>query len=367
MGKFRFAYPLAIALAALLCMAPVLAQTVPRIDILPVPSMTVTTEQFLRGDKNGKPIVVAGELLIPQLGPERLPAVVLVEASGGACGAAEEKWAQDLNALGIAVFILDSFSARHIVNTADDQSQLSYVGMMLDAYRALGVLAVHPRIDPSRIAIMGFSRGAVAAVYSSSDRFRKMYAPPNVAFAAHIGLYTPCNVTYRDEETTTGKPIRLFHGLADDYDPVPACRTYVSRLKAAGADIALTEYPDVDHAYDNAGATRRVTLSLAQTTRNCVLAENGTGQVIDTQSGKVFTYDDPYVELGAASSATTTPASPNRRRGKPLPCKTSSRQPLANSNNAAHRRLHADARSDDIRDGTSPSRQHGRLRVYVSH
>ncbi len=122
--------------------------------------------------------------------------------------------------------------------------------MMVDAYRALGALAKHPRIDPNRIAVMGFSKGAIAALYSSNERFRQMYSPPDLKFAAHIGLYTPCNITFRDDDKLTGKPIRLFHGTADDWVPVEPCRSYVERLKKSGADIALAEYPGAYHAYD---------------------------------------------------------------------------------------------------------------------
>ena len=81
--------------------------------------------------------------------------------------------------------------------------------MMVDAFRALDTLAQHSRIDPNGIAVMGFSKGAIAAVYSSNERFRKMYGPPNVQFAAHIGLYTPCDVTYNDDDKVTGKALHL--------------------------------------------------------------------------------------------------------------------------------------------------------------
>jgi len=73
------------------------------------------------------------------------------------------------------VFILDSFAGRNIVSTVTDQSQLDHLAMMVDAYRALGVLATHPRIDPARVAVMGFSKGAVAAVYSANQRFAKQF------------------------------------------------------------------------------------------------------------------------------------------------------------------------------------------------
>ena len=47
-----------------------------------------------------------------------------------------------------------------------------------------------------RIAVMGFSKGAVASVYSAVARFRTAYGSPEHRFAAHIGFYTPCNVAY---------------------------------------------------------------------------------------------------------------------------------------------------------------------------
>jgi predicted peptidase len=85
--------------------------------------------------------------------------------------------------------LLDSFSGRGIVNTINDQSQLDSLAMIVDAHRALDSLAQHSRIDPSRIAVMGFSKGSVAAIYSSNERFRKMYGPTNIEFAVHVGLY----------------------------------------------------------------------------------------------------------------------------------------------------------------------------------
>ena len=63
-----------------------------------------------------------------------------------------------LSSAGIATFLVDSFSGRGIVNTITDQSQLDTLSMMVDAYRALALLARHPRIDAGRIAVMGFSK-----------------------------------------------------------------------------------------------------------------------------------------------------------------------------------------------------------------
>jgi dienelactone hydrolase len=271
------------------------APSVARIEVIPIASVTLDGAQFLRGDKDGKPAQIAGELRIPSA-PGKLPAVVLIHGSGGLSSGAD-RWASELIGLGVAVFLVDSFSGRGIVNTVADQSQLSTLAMMADAYRALAILAEHPRIDPSRIAVMGFSKGAVAAVYSAVERFHRMYGG-SAAFAAHIGLYTPCNVTYRDDTKVSKKPIRLFHGIADDYVAIGACRGYVERLKKAGADVALTEYPDALHAYDNPGLPPALKVPQGQTTRNCTLREGERGEILNARTGKSFDLHDPCVELG---------------------------------------------------------------------
>ena len=274
------------------------AQNFVRMEVRAIDSVTLSGEQFLTGDTGGKPVVLAGELRIPRPGNERLPAVILVHGSGGV-NPSHARWAQELNGIGVATLILDTFSGRGIVSTVNDQSQLHSLAMMVDAYRALGALARHPRIDPERIAVMGFSKGAVAAVYSATERFRKMYAPGNLQFAAHIGLYTPCNVRYHGDEKTTGKPIRLYHGIADDWVAIEPCRAYVARLQQAGAQATLAEYPDAYHAYDNFTLKEVLKFPQAQTTRHCFLEEGRSGVILNGKTGKPYDINtDGCVEKG---------------------------------------------------------------------
>jgi len=292
--------PIAMTIAAIVIAwscARAEAQSVARIEVQPIQTVTLKTAQILTGDLNGAPTTVAGELRIPKPGSDRLPAVILIHGSGGV-GSNVDAWAKEINALGIAAFILDAFSGRGIVSTVNDQSQLDSLAMTIDAYRALSLLAQHPRIDPARIAVMGFSKGAVPAVYSSNERFRKLYGAGKAEFAAHVGLYTPCNVQYRDDDKVTAAPIRLFHGIADDYVSIAPCRDYVERLKRAGANVALAEYPDAFHAYDVTLYASPIQLPQAQTTRNCVLREGDKGELLNAKTGATYTLDDPCVEHG---------------------------------------------------------------------
>jgi dienelactone hydrolase len=286
------------AVLVLTVLGPTLGHAqVARVELHPFQSTTLTDQEFLAGQKEGRPVTLAGELRIPRPGTDRLPAVVLVHGSGG-IGGNVDNWAQWLNAMGVATFVFDSFTARGIVNTINDQAQLGRLAMIIDSYRALALLAKHPRIDPERIAIMGFSRGGQATLYSSLKRFQRMHGPTGVAFAAYIPFYPACTVTFLNDDDVADKPIRIFHGSADDYVTVTQCRPYVERLRKAGKDVQLTEYAGAHHVFDSPMLKTPVKLPQAQTTRGCRLEEAADGRIINSQTKQTFTYSDPCVERG---------------------------------------------------------------------
>jgi len=286
--------PRLFALALALLPGIAAAQSI-RFEIHELPSLTPTDKQFLTGAKDAPPVVLGAELRIPN-SENRVPAVVLLHGSGG-IGFNVDIWARELNGMGIATLIVDSFTGRKIVNTLNDQSQLGALTMLVDAYRALDLLAHDPRIDPARIAVMGFSRGGTPALYTSMRRFQKMWAPAGATFAAHVAFYPPCYRTYIEDTNFDDAPVRLFHGTADDYVPIGPCRGYVGRLRAAGKDVKLYEYANAGHAFDG---PRKAPLKLpdAQTMRNCALEEKPLGQIIDSKTRKPFDWNDPCIEKG---------------------------------------------------------------------
>lgn len=278
------------------------------VELIPFETITVSTQQFLTGGKDGKPATIAGELRIPKPGSDEVAAVILMEGASGITPQLSD-WADTINSIGIASFVLDSYTGRGIT----DPSKLDILAPMVDAYRALGVLATHPNIDPKRIAIMGLSKGSMAALYSSNVRFRNLYGPPGVEFAAHVALFAPCVRTYRDDGKVTGKPIRMFHGIADDVFPVQPCREYVARLKQSGVDIQLTEFPDAYHGFDALVLKKAPMINAqAMSIRSCRLAEGDNGQLLNSATGEPFAPTDACVQRGttfayneAAATATT--------------------------------------------------------------
>ena len=270
---------------------------VARIEVHSFQSTTLTDQEFLSGKKDGKPVVLAGELRIPTAGTDRLPAVVLVHGSGGIVSFVDA-WAQWLNGLGVATFEMDSFTGRGIVSTTNDQAQLSRLAQIGDSYRALELLAKHPRIDPERIVLMGFSRGGTVVLFASLQRFQRMYGPAGAAFAAYIPFYPDCGTTYIDEDEAMNKPIRIFTGSLDDYQPPAPCRVYVERLRKAGKDAKLTEYAGARHVFDWEAMKTPTTFDKAQNVSQCRLEESPDHRIVNSQTKQMFTYSDPCVKLG---------------------------------------------------------------------
>jgi dienelactone hydrolase len=278
------------------------AQSIPkevaaRTELYAIPSLTISDRQFLTGDANGTPVTVAGEFRVAQ-GAGRLPVVVLMHGSSGV-GATTEAWVHTFNAMGISTFVIDGFTGRGLTATGPNQALLGRLNFIVDIYHSLDILAHHPRVDPDRIVLMGFSRGGQAALYASLDRFHKLWNKSGAQFAAYIPFYPDCSTSYMSDTEVAQRPIRIFHGTPDDYNPVASCRAFVARLKDAKRDVMLTEYADSQHAFDAGllGANTITVSANAQTVRNCHIKEGEGGVLMNADTQTPFTYKDACVEF----------------------------------------------------------------------
>ena len=245
----------------------------------------------------GKSAVVSGTLTLPP-GGGPFPAIVLTHGCSGVSATATG-WATTLTRAGIAAFVVDSFGDRYIREVCTGREHVNIASILTDVYRALELLGTHPRIDPSRIGIMGLSFGGRTAVWASQTRFQERYGSGRPRFAAYLAFYpASCYITLADEAKVSGGPIRIFIGTEDDWTPVAQCRPYVERLRRMGTDVTLFEYPGAYHAFDSTTAPASSYWAEAITPRNCAFIERD-GRIVDPATGKVAGIDAPCMTRGA--------------------------------------------------------------------
>jgi dienelactone hydrolase len=277
--------------------APFLQDMAARTELHLIATSTLSDGQFLRGDGKGKEVTISGQLRLAT-SAGRSPVVVLQHGSAGMAPNVE-MWARELNKIGVSTLALDGFTGRGLTEVNTNQALLGRLNFILDIYRALEVLAKHPSVDPARIVLMGFSRGGQATLYASLRRFHRLWNRSGVEFAAYVPFYPDCMTTFLSDTDVVGRPIRIFGGTQDDYNPIAACKAYVERLRAAGADVQLTEFPNASHAFDNPlGAQPAAMRPGFQSVRNCRILEEADGLLINADTGRPFAYTDACVVHG---------------------------------------------------------------------
>lgn len=204
--------------------------------------------------QNTQQAVVWGDLLMPKNISGKVPALVLSHGSSGISPAAYDVWARDMNAAGVAIFIIDSFKPRGVDQTATDQSKVTFPAQTADALNALKLLATHPQIDSTRIYNIGMSRGGGVAFDTAWPTWQRPVNTNGAKFAGHIALYpSGCDVRFRtdDREKATAP---IFMALAsidgEDWQSGSNCVKYVEDLAKKGNAIKFKEYKGTYHGFD---------------------------------------------------------------------------------------------------------------------
>jgi dienelactone hydrolase len=195
----------------------------------------------------GGPQALQGYLRLPD-GPGPSPAVVLLHGCGGGWRGIDERWGKLLAAWGYVTLTVDSFGTRGITSTCTGPPPPT----LYDAYRALNFIVGQSSVDPSRVAVMGFSQGAMLALHAVEHGAIERSAKEK--FRAAIGFYPPC-LGLKGNMTV---PTLILIGELDDWTPANECRNLaegrddwgISREKGQGIPIEITVYPGAYHDFD---------------------------------------------------------------------------------------------------------------------
>ena len=209
---------------------------------------------------------IYGELQLPSKGAGPFPAMVIMHSSRGIVASIGD-WATLFNEMGVATFVVDSFTPRGLIESSADQ--LTFPAGVVDSLRALNILQHEPRIDSTKIGVIGFSRGAIAAMYSSFERYRaSVLGADGARFALHIPFYGGC----AQYAKTTGSPILTFIGTEDDFTSPELCRKHAEILRQQGTKVELVVYEGALHGFDT--DFPRQTMLMIQNFNQCLMLQS---------------------------------------------------------------------------------------------
>lgn len=222
------------------------------------------------------------------------PAVVLLHSSWG-LSSQEWHYANVFRRMGIATFAIDSFTPRGVEKTSMDQTRVSSASMLQDAYTVLAYLQTQAQYDASRVAVMGFSKGGIVALYSAVNKIQQMLSHNNLKFAAHIAYYPWCGLQLYDMQTT-GAPILIQAGAKDFVTPISRCKNLVETTfnHKDTANITIKEYAGARHAFDHPVLGRlpfKVAMD-AQIPADCRIKEITPGQFVEQSTGAQVSHEN---------------------------------------------------------------------------
>ena len=202
------------------------------------------------------PTVIWANLYLPKEVKGRIPAMVISHGSAGPQEKDVRRWARAFNEMGVAAFIVDSYGPRNIASTEADQGKLSPAANDADALAALKLLATDPRIDPTKIGQIGFSRGGGVALEMTMESFRKGMIDDDTKFAALIAFYPGCAQVWwaTPAPKLSGTPLMMALGEKDSYTPAKLCQNFAEVMQRDQQQVEVHVYPGAYHDFDNTNA-----------------------------------------------------------------------------------------------------------------
>ncbi|WNJ98831.1 dienelactone hydrolase family protein [Thalassospiraceae bacterium LMO-JJ14] len=194
---------------------------------------------------NGQNIDLIGTLDFPENATGKVPVVVIMHGSQGQ-GYRDSTWAKFFNDNGIASFQVDYYATRGMSRGGPGGPKNPH-----DLIGAVRFISTHPRVDASKVATMGFSRGGsivMSTLQFSASEFGGQKP------ALNVNLYGNCILGVN--KGTTDAPVLLIVGDSDDLSPSRQCVGLAEDAKRNGKDFRIHVMPGGTHAFDdNKGGT----------------------------------------------------------------------------------------------------------------
>jgi dienelactone hydrolase len=165
-------------------------------------------------------------------------------------------WGRILREAGYVVLLLDGLGSRGIpslcggyrgpISVREDREIVS------DAYGALLYLQNRGDVRPSAVAVLGWSFGGEAVLWTISTTSESRPANlPNGDFKAAVAFYPGCPESQKARSWNPVTPLLLQVGAADNYTPPKTCVDMIEQARGRGADVEMDLYPGAFHLFDH--------------------------------------------------------------------------------------------------------------------
>jgi len=239
---------------------------------------------LLANDTPTYDVEITADLVYPDNKTEMMPAFVFMHGSGGPL-LRHHRYLELARARGFVSLQIDSFGPRGITSSVGNQTNVTAAMMTIDVLRALKFLAGRPDVDANRIAIMGSSKGAIAALFATWSPIRHKVAG-DLDFAGFALLYPLC-ATIEDGKVSAN-PVHVYIGKEDNWTPAAPCISQVDRMAALGNKWAITLYEGAYHGFD-APIDGIRDMPYAYSMVDCNVALRSDGYEYETGSGHLLT------------------------------------------------------------------------------
>ncbi len=167
------------------------------------------------------------------------------------------EWAKTAVARGYVALLVDTLGPRGAQTVCyGPQNNVTFATGVKDALQAAEHLRKFDFVDKRRIALAGYSWGAMVGVLASSKLWGESLAPgerPAAAVAFYPGCFTirPKTVSpYEIVRPDIDRPLLVLMGADDNETPPTDCISRLEPLKSRGAPVEWHVYPDTTHCWD---------------------------------------------------------------------------------------------------------------------
>ena len=166
-------------------------------------------------------------------------------------------WAQAAVGHGFVVLLIDSLEPRGVdLVCLGPKGGVNFPRGVRDAMQAADHLRTLKFVDKKRVAHVGFSWGAMAALLASNSFWRSAL-PGGEGFTAAIAVYPGCftikpkdGPSYEIVQNHIDRPVLVLMGDKDTETPPDECVPKLQAARAAGAPVEWHVFRNATHCWD---------------------------------------------------------------------------------------------------------------------